>query len=93
MGGGVGLCFCLWYIPPLCRLEADGQFSLFNWVLGLQVHEAACQLSIYAWAASWAGPLQDPRGTGVSLVPENILVNGEIPDHWVFNQQLALKYK
>lgn len=75
MGGGKGLSFCQWYIPPLCCLEAGGQFSLFNWVLVLQVHEAACQLSIHTWAASWNGPLQDPRRTGVSLVPQNILVN------------------
>lgn len=81
MGGGEELSFCQWYIPPLCRLEADGQFSLFNWVLGFQVHEAACQLSIHAWAASWTGPLQDPRGTGVSLVPENVLVNRETTEH------------
>lgn len=75
VGGEEGLFLCLWYIPPLCRLEADGQLSLFNWVLGLHLHEAVCQLSIHAWAASWTGPLQDPRRTGVILVPQNILIN------------------
>lgn len=75
VGGEEGLSFCLWYIPPLGCLEADGQFALFNWVLGIQLHEATRQLSIHAWAASWTGPLQDPWGTGVLLLPQNILVN------------------
>lgn len=77
VGGGEGLSLCLWYVPPLCCPEVVGQLCLFSWVPDVQVHEAAWQLPIHAWAVSRTGPLQDPR-TGVFLVPRAILENSVV---------------
>lgn len=77
VGGGEGLSLCLWYVPPLCCPEVVGQLCLFSWVPDVQVHEAAWQLPIHAWAVSRTGPLQDPR-TGVFLVPRAILENSAV---------------
>ncbi len=70
VGGGEGLSLCLWYTPPLSCPEVVGQLCLFPWVPDVQVHEAAWQLPIYKRAVSRTGPLQDPSGTGVFLVPQ-----------------------
>lgn len=75
VGGREGLSLCQWYDPPLCCPEVVGQLGMFSWIPDVQVHEAAWELPIYAWAVSRAGPLQDPRGTSVFLVPQASLEN------------------
>lgn len=75
VGGGEELSLCLWYIPPLSSPEVAGQLCLFSWVPDIQVHEAAWQLPIHAWAVSRTSSLQDPSKTGVILVPQTILEN------------------
>lgn len=73
VGGWEGLFFCHCSIWPLYCPEAVDQICLFPWVPDIQMHEAAWQLPVYAWAVSGTGPLQDPRVTGISLVPDAIL--------------------
>lgn len=59
-------------MPPLGYPEAVGQLCLFPWVPEVQVHGA-----VDAWAVSGTGPLQDPSGTGVFLVPGARLDNSK----------------
>lgn len=73
VGGGEGLSLCLWYILSLCCPEAAGQVCLFLWVSDVQIQEAAWQRPGYTRTRSRTGPLQDPRGTSVFLVPEATL--------------------
>ena len=60
------------HLPVSRHVETVGQFHPFPWVPDVQEHESVWQLPVYggavAWAVSGAGPLQDPRGTGFSLV-------------------------
>ena len=75
VGGGEGLSFCWWYVLHLCRPETVGQLCLFPKIADVQMHEADWQLPIYAWAVGGTGPLQDPSGAVVFLVPQASLEN------------------